>query len=157
MYIDFRREFAAAAALTVFGVLFAAFAALFLPLGSFASMGPGMFPIIVGLLIFILGVAHGAVTFLAYRRAIDPGEGNSEPIQWHSLVVVVSAMAGFSTVIKFFGLIPAIIVLTAIASLGSEKLTIRHAFLIAIGLVLLAWLVFVWALGLPFTLIDWPF
>jgi hypothetical protein len=65
-------------------------------------------------------------------------------------------MAAFSAGIKFFGLVPAIVFLTIIASFGSDKLTIRTALFIAIGLVALAWVIFVWALALPFTLFKWP-
>lgn len=156
MHTNLRREFAAAGTLALFGLLYGTYAVVYLPIGTFAAMRAGMFPMIVGLLVFVLGTAQGVVTYLAYRRSSEPRTKEVEPIQWHSLAVVVASMAAFSAGIKFFGLIPAIVFLTVIASFGSDKLTIRAALLIAAGLVALAWGIFVWALALPFTLLKWP-
>ena len=109
---NLRREFAAAGTLAIFGLLYGTYAAFFLPIGAFAAMGAGMFPLIVGFLVFILGTAHGVVTYLAYRRASAPAAKEAEPVQWHSLAVVVASMAAFYAGIKVFGLMPAIVFLT---------------------------------------------
>lgn len=156
MHANLRREFAAAATLALFGAVYGTYAVVYLPLGTFAAMRAGMFPMIIGFLVFALGTAHGVVTYLAYRRTSGRSTRETEPIQWHSLAVVVASMAAFSAGIEFFGLIPAIVFLTVIASFGSDKLTLRTALLIAAGLAALAWVIFVWGLALPFTLMKWP-
>lgn len=154
---NYGRDIAAAAVLLFFGLSFAAYAIAYLQLGSFARMGPGMFPMLVGLVVAGLGTFQGVLTLRAMRANRATQDEPPEPIQWYSLVVVIAAMGLFAVVIRWFGLIPAIFTLSTVASFGHPRLTPALSFLIALVLSVLAWLIFVVALGLRFELVRWPF
>lgn len=146
------------AGLLLAGIGYAGYAASQLRLGSFAEMGPGMFPFLIGAILALLG---GAVLTLALLDADGKRAGDaltpSEPIEWRSLVIVLAAMTAFTLVITWFGMLPAIFVLCLIAARASEKLTVPVTLALATGLSVAAWLVFVEVLGLHLQLWAWPF
>ena len=146
------REFAAGAVFVAAGLFFAGFALAQLRLGSFAQMGPGLFPFLIGLALILIGLGHLALT--ATRAELT---GEVETVERRALVWVIAAMLAFGLAIAWFGLIPAIFALVFVAAQASEKLTWRSAGLLSAGLAFAAWAIFIETLGLSFTLLRWPF
>jgi hypothetical protein len=145
------REITAGAILLVAGLFFVLYALATLGLGSFAKMGPGMFPVLIGA---ALGLIGGAQIVVALRPVTAR---EVEPVEWRALAVVATAMFAFAAVIGWFGLIPAIFAMVLIAQLASHRITLRASVLLAAGLAIAAWVIFVKALGLPFRMFEWPF
>lgn len=155
-----KRDIAAGVTIALFGIWFAGYAALKLPLGSFAKMGSGMFPFLTGAGLAICGATLASQKFVAWRRAlasVEPDVGEAEPVQWASLVIVVAAISAFAFLIRPFGLAPATFALILVASTASKELRPWVAALLACALTALAYLIFIVGLGLPFDLIKWPF
>ncbi|GAB4217694.1 MAG: tripartite tricarboxylate transporter TctB family protein [Rhodoferax sp.] len=126
--------------------------------GSSASMGPGYFPRVLGLLLAVVGLVI-AVRALVMRH---PADGPIGPWAWRPLVFVVAANAVFGVLLvglpalhlPAMGLMAAIVGLTLLASLAGERFKLREALGLAGVLALGSYLVFVLLLKLQ--LAVWP-
>ena len=130
-----------------FGLFAAIYAAVHYNLGSAVRMGPGYFPVWVGALVAILGLA----LLLRSLRL----EGPRLPrIRLRPVLFVLGASVAFGYLLKPLGLVLATILLVAVSALGGHEFRWREAVLLAAGLAAFAVAVFVFGLGLPFPL--WP-
>jgi len=148
MYDRDYRDIASGAVLTLIGASAAIYAASTLPLGSVARLGPGMFPTAVGIILALLGLV---IAIPALFR-----KGAPHPIDIRSLVAVSVSILAFAVIIPFFGMVPAILVLTAIASRANNALTPIGTLMVGVGLSALAFLIFRLGLNLPIALFNWP-
>lgn len=116
------------------------------------GIGPGYFPVVLSIILIILGawVALGAV--LTTR---DDAEG-MESIEWRPFLAVFGAIAAFGVTVYAAGLLPAVFVLVLVAALASGPIS-RTSLLIAVGMTLFTWLVFIVALRLPVDPYKVPF
>lgn len=137
------------AVLLAFGGFVAIYALLNYPVGTPSKMGPGMFPVAVGILTGLLGLV---LLFQARSKA--------EPMPKFRVLVPLLISLGivaFALLIRPFGLVPAVIALTVISSFA--ELEFRPVTLVAlcVSLGLMAWLIFNVALSLPIPAFRWPF
>ena len=140
------------------GLMFIAVAALGLwlsrnyPVGTALRMSTGYVPrllcwVLIGLgtIILIQGVME--------TSAEAPDDRGALRRLWPVLVVTASLVA-FGLTLERLGLVLAIVLLVAIASLGARGLKLWEALAAALGLVAIAWTIFILGLGLPIPL--WP-
>jgi hypothetical protein len=127
--------------LAAFGVAFA-IGAMTYTVGSPVRMGPGFFPLIVGALLAVLGVA------IAIRPALDGEEGAITVPTWRGLVLILGAIVLFGLTVRGLGLVPSIFLTTLIASLASQRTRVMGAFVLAVSLTALCVLIFVVGLSL---------
>jgi hypothetical protein len=118
-------------------------------LGTFGQMGPGMFPFSLGVLIAAVGLI---IMIPAFFR---PG-GLPVP-EWRPLFFVLAAVASFALVTAYFGLAPAIAVLTVLSVLADNKLGPLGTFILAIVLCVIAIVIFRMGLGIQIPIYRWPF
>lgn len=118
-------------------------------LGTFRRMGPGMFPLLLGVILAGFG---GLIAVPAFFRA-----GPRFQIRLWSPLFVLAGVAAFALVVRPFGLIPAILAVTIISSLAELRVRPVSLALLCAGLCTLAWLVFRVGLGLPMPMLRWPF
>lgn len=120
------------------------------PIGTLARMGPGFFPTAVGALLAVVGL------LIALSASPEAGGGASHPAfdlrAWGGLVGGVVAFIVFG---EYGGLIPATFAIVFVSSLGDRNNTPRQAFWLALGMVVIAVVVFWWALQLQFSLFRW--
>ena len=126
--------------------------------GTGARMGPGYFPLMLGVLLALLGVV---ITFKALVLETQDGEpvGNWA---WKPLFFIIAAnlvfgvMLGGLPSIKLpaMGLMVAIYALTLIASLASEDFKLKEVLLLATVLAVMSYLTFSLLLKLQFPV--WP-
>lgn len=125
--------------------------------GSSASMGPGFFPLMLGLLLVLLGLlitAHAMV-----RSTLGDKIG---AWAWKPLFFVIAANLLFGLLlgglpsrgVPSMGLVLAIYGLTLVASLAGEKSSLKEGMALATVLALGSYLAFVAVLNLPFAV--WP-
>jgi hypothetical protein len=154
----YRRDIIAGAALSMFGIFISIYAATQLSLGTFAQMRSGMFPLMAGAAVALLGLAM-LVTAVLSERAGHAAEGAevAEAPEWRSLASVVAAIGAFGLLIKYVGAVPAVFALVLISSLASDKLTFKTALLVAACMSFVTWSVFILGLGLPIEVLDWSF
>ena len=135
------------------GLMFIAFAAVALlsargySLGSAGKMGPGYFPLLLGVVLALIGVILVARSF-----AID-GE-RIGTLSVLPLSVVALAVSIFAVSIETLGLVFALVVATVVSALASRETRLHEAALLAAALAAFAVGVFVYGLRLPLPV--WP-
>lgn len=148
MYRRDYRDLIAGALLIAVGLI-AAFNAMYsYPLGSLRHMGPGMFPMMLGWLLAGLGV-------LVILPALFRGGVLPQP-ELRPLIVVCAAVLAFGATIRTLGLAPAVVATVLVAVLADNKITLYGALILAAGLSVAAVLIFVYALGMPLQIVNWP-
>lgn len=115
--------------------------------GTLLSMGPGYFPRVVSGLLLLLGILILLIG-LRGRRA--------EPEAWQirPSLLVLGGIVAFGLSLERLGLVVAVTLLAVISALAERDRGVVETIALAAGLNLIAWLVFVKALGLP--LAVWP-
>jgi hypothetical protein len=111
------------------------------PVGSARQMGPGYFPVSLGLLMLTLG----AVLCLEGLRAPEP----AEPADRRAFLAVIAGIAAFALLLGRLGLVPATFALVLVASAARPGSRPLATLLLAAAISGLALLLFRQLLGLP--------
>ena len=157
MNIKSQKDFFSGLMFTAVGLAFA-WGATKYSLGTAARMGPGYFPLMLGILMAILG---GVITFKALVVETEDGDKVG---RWalKPLFFIISAnllfglMLGGLPSIKFpaFGLIVGIYALTFVASLAGKEFKFKEVAVLATILAVISYLAFILLLKLQFPV--WP-
>jgi hypothetical protein len=115
-------------------------------LGTMSRIGPGGFPLLIGIVLGVLGLAHIGVAF-----ASSGGSGFSGWDGRATLLIPLSAIV-FAVTIDRFGLVPAIVASVFVAALANPKFRLVEAVIVCLALAVFGAGLFVYALNLPFTL-----
>lgn len=142
-----RRDLVSGTALGGFGLAYALYTAMGLPLGSLNRMGPGMFPFGLGLLLALFGLVI-AINALAHDERIS-GAGVK------TACFILGALAVFALSVQRFGLVVAIVLATCITSWIMPKRSLRVVAMLCVFLTLLAWLLFKIVLGINIPMFAW--
>jgi Tripartite tricarboxylate transporter TctB family len=155
--IQSQKDFFAGLMFTVVGGSFAAGASQY-TLGSGAKMGPGYFPLILGILLAVLGCA------IAVKSMITPTPDGDKvgKFAWKPLFFIIAANLVFGASIgglpliglKPLGLIVGIYLLTYIASHAGEEHNFKEVAVLATILAALSYVAFIVLLKLQFPV--WP-
>ena len=157
MKIKSQKDFFAGLMFTVVGIAFA-WGATTYSVGSGARMGPGYFPLMLGILLGILGiiVIFGSLTI----ETVDGEPVGS--IAWRPLGYIIGANLVFGILLgglpsiglPAMGLIAAIYALVLIAGLAGEQYHIKSSLILATILAVGSYVAFVVLLKLQFQV--WP-
>lgn len=122
-------------------------------IGSFSRMGPGLFPVIVGSLLALLGFVVLIVPLLkrSGSSALLPS------IEPRPFFVILAAIGTFAIVIEYFGLIPAVIMVTFISAMAHSSTTLLITTVVAVVISASAAILFRGLLQIPLDLFSWPF
>jgi hypothetical protein len=137
----------------VFGGIGAMAAALStrLDVGTVTRLGPGGFPLLLGSILAVLGLAHiFSAARPEHREHFGAWEGKASKAV---LLIPLSAVV-FAVVIDRFGLIPAIITSVFVGGLANPTVRMLELMILCVGLAGLGAGLFVYGLGLPFTLFE---
>ncbi|MDA8445460.1 tripartite tricarboxylate transporter TctB family protein [Paracidovorax valerianellae] len=127
-------------------------------IGNGARMGPGYFPLILGIILAILGAA---ITF--YATVVESVDGDKiGKWAWKQLFYILASNFAFGVLlaglpsfgVPAMGLIVAIYALVFIASLAGDTFKAKEVFVLATVLAVGSYVAFVWALKLQFPV--WP-
>ncbi|HMJ43975.1 MAG TPA: tripartite tricarboxylate transporter TctB family protein [Pseudolabrys sp.] len=135
------------------GVMFLCFAAVGLyvargySLGKSGTMGPGYFPILLGIVLGLLGL-------LLVARAVTKGDEALSALSIRPLLFLVIAVVAFGVTIQPLGLILSLLLTLAIAALASRETRPLETSILAIGLAALSVGVFHYALQLPLPILP---
>ena len=121
--------------------------------GTLNRMGPGFFPVMLGVILLVVGVgiAFGA-------RRIDPDatmEEAAQPPEWRGWICIMLGIAAFVVLGQYGGLLPASFAIVFISALGDRENTVRSALLLSLAVCVIAVVVFWWALQLQLPLFGW--
>jgi hypothetical protein len=117
------------------------------PMGTPTRMGPGYFPTVLGGVLAVLG------SIIAVRSLWRGGE-RIPPVRLRPLALIIWAVIGFALLVKPLGLILAAFVLVFFSCLGGWQFRAREVIVLSAVLILISVILFVFGLGLQFTL--WP-
>ena len=134
-------DIAAGSIFIVFGLAFA-LQSLTYEVGTPFRMGPGFFPLLLGVLMTVLGVMIVASGFVTDR------EEWLADVPWRGLVLITAAFIFFGLTVRGLGVVPSLFVTTALAGLASVRVRPLTAVLIAAGLTATSVIVFIVALQL---------
>ena len=157
MRIKSQKDFFAGLLYMVIGIAFA-WGATTYNIGDGARMGPGYFPLLLGVILAIIGG-------IVMARALVVETPDGDPIgrwAWKPLAFIIAANFLFGILlggwpllgIPSMGLIIAIVVLTFVAALAGDEFKFIEVLILAILLAVGSWAAFVWGLNLQFQV--WP-
>ena len=157
MRIKSQKDFFAGLLYMVIGIAFA-WGATTYNIGDGARMGPGYFPLLLGVILAIIGG-------IVMARALVVETPDGDPIgrwAWKPLAFIIAANFLFGILlggwpllgIQAMGLIIAIVVLTFVAALAGDEFKFIEVLILAILLAVGSWAAFVWGLNLQFQV--WP-
>lgn len=124
-------------------------------IGTLSRMGPGYFPLALGVLLTLVGIG----IFLTARAAeaiAAPGEPSAaKPRDWRGPLLILLGIFAFIVLGKYGGLLPATFALVFISALGDRGNSVKSAFLLSAGILVVCFVVFYWGLRLQFPLFTW--
>jgi hypothetical protein len=127
--------------------------------GTGARMGPGYFPLLLGILLTVLGLF---IMLKGLRKSQD-GQGDKlGSVAWKPLVFIIGANLLFGVLLgglpsiglPSFGLIAAIYALTVISGMAGERYSLKGSLILATILAITSYVAFVKLLNLQFQV--WP-
>ena len=150
--IYYRKDFWSGMMFTGFGAVFAILSRSY-DMGTLGEMGPGWFPLVLGLLQTALGILITVGASMAGKPVSD-GDGAIEPIGWKELSLVLLAIALFALSLASLGVILSVMVMVGVASFAAHERRLLEMAAVAIVLCALCYAVFVRGLGVPLPV--WP-
>ena len=100
------------------------------PIGDFSRAGPGLFPLIVSVLLALVGIA--TVVRSRFTPAVPLG------FNLKNIFIIIAALCGFSIASHFIDMLAGIVVLVFIASLAASSYSWVRNVKIAVGLIIVA-------------------
>ena len=157
MKLASQKDFFSGVLFTAVGIAFAVGATNF-EVGNAARMGPGYFPLLLGILLGILG---SAITIKSFTTGL-PGGDKVGSIAWRPLGYVLGANLAFGALLvglpsigfPSMGLIVAIYALVIISSMARQAFSIKESLVLATILSVGSFVGFVYLLKLPLPV--WP-
>lgn len=138
------------------GGLLLALGALRYPLGTASAMGPGYFPLILGVLLAVLGlivlvgvvprITRNDLKFLPDRCLITP--------QLRSFAAVSAAILLFAALLYPLGLLVTVPILVGVSSLASGEVRATRVAMTSAVLTILVYLIFVLGIGVRLPLLP---
>ncbi len=120
-------------------------------IGTLSHMGPGFFPVTLGVMLTITGLLIIIAAFL--RPEVQSGE--SLRPEWKGWICIGASIVAFVVLGSYGGLLPAAFAIVFIAALGDRLNTLRSALTLAVGMVGIAVVVFWWGLQIQLPLLRW--
>lgn len=147
MRIASPKDFWAGALFGGLGLFASVYAAFEYKIGTAQRMGPGYFPLCIGIIVAILG----GVLLVGSLKV----EGPPVPkIQWRPMLLVVAGSIAYGYLLKPAGLVLATALLTIVSAAAGHEFRWKESVVLAVVLAAFSVGIFVYALGLPFPL--WP-
>ncbi len=143
-------------ALMVLVGLSAAYAAQSYNIGSLAHMGPGYFPCAVGILLAITGI----LIALTAKKKPSGAEAalvghNHEIPDFRGAACIILGTIAFYFCGEYLGLLPATFAIVFISALGDRSNSVMACFVLAMAMMLVAVVIFWWALQVQMPLVKW--
>ncbi len=126
---------------------FAAFYAQRYEFGALNRMGPGYFPVALGILLAVLGLL---IALPAWFRPHVPGDS----ARWKVLAIIIGSVVFFALTLKPLGLILSTALAVFISTLADPDITWKVRGNVSVGVAIITWIVF--SFGLSMVLPTWP-
>lgn len=141
------KDFLAGLMMIVVGAV-AFYMALDYPFGSALRMGPGYFPRVLAGIFIAFGLYVGL-------RGLRSGEKVGGIWGWKSLAYITVSLVIFGWLMERVGLIPSLVVMFFLAALAGHEFKWKEVIILSTVMILFAYGVFIYGLGLPYRLFWW--
>lgn len=128
------------------GLFFAIYAYLNYNIGSSRSMGPGYFPILLGVALIGIGFIIAVTSWYRTRQDFK--------FDWKGSLFVIGSISLFGISIEPLGLLPATFLSVILSMLPVRGMNTKKRFTVAIGICLVTYVIFVLGLGMPIKAIN---
>jgi len=118
-------------------------------LGTARSMGPGYFPLGLGIVLIFLGVC------ILLVDARGPDEGEELKISWRPMIILPVSVLVFAALIQRFGLGPSIFLAVFTSTFADKKISIRTALIISTVMMVVTILIFIVGLDMQTGAFKW--
>ena len=122
--------------------------ALDYPFGSALRMGPGYFPRVLAGLFIAFGIYVGL-------RGLRAPEKVESVWGWKALAFVTAAFWIFGWLMDRVGMVPSLVVLFFVSAFAGHEFKLKEVIILATVMIIFAWAVFIYGLGLPYRLFWW--
>ncbi len=143
-----QKDVAAGAIYVLFGAGFA-IGALNYRMGDAARMGPAWFPFWIGILLVIVGLLTAAMGMKATATEDKVKRPEFSTVGW-----ILGAVVLFGLLLQPLGLIASLFILVMVSGFGSHEFTWRGTLLLAFGMIVFSYCVFIYGISLQIPL--WP-
>jgi hypothetical protein len=141
------RDVAAGLLFLIAGLHFVIVSWTTLRMGTALQMGPGYFPLVLGIVLSLLGIA---VIVVALRSApVSFGD-----VSWRGVILVTASIIFFAATIRGLGVALGLGGAVLLAALSTEKNSFLQSLAISVVFTALSIVVFVWALGITLPVIG---
>ena len=123
--------------------------------GTLTHMGPGMFPVILGVVLICLGIAilvSAVLTPRAHDEYILPVRR-----EWLGWSCILAGPIMFIVGGSYLGMAPATFLCVFVSAMGDRTATLRSSATLALGITVVGCLLFYYLLHIPFALFRWGF
>ena len=121
--------------------------------GSLVAMGPGFFPLALGVLLAFIG----ALILIDASRAAAPvasGIGGSAP-DWRGWGCIAAGILAFVLLAPNFGMFPGTFACVFVSAFGDRTATLRASLILALGISIFGVLLFSYGLHIPLAPFSW--
>ena len=118
------------------------------PLGSLNRMGPGFFPVSLGVILTVTGL----LIALSAKASGPPGAHGPMAPDLRGWACILAGVAAFAVLGQRAGLVPATFAVVFISAMGDRRNSLGAAAMLALVMVVVCVVVFVWLLNIPFNL-----
>jgi hypothetical protein len=147
-----KRDFYAGGLMTLLGAGVALDSSTY-DVGSLTHMGPGMFPLMLGVVLTFIGIlifGTSLVTPLGEDEHILPRQK-----EWRGWFCIIAGPVLFIIFGHFFGMAPATFMCVFVSALGDRTATLKSSALLGLIITVPGVLLFSYVLKLPFPLFRW--
>jgi len=120
--------------------------------GSLSLMGPGYFPLLLGLLLIMVSMIMIATSSVDIEEDLNRYGGKPQYRAW---AYVVLGMVLFILLGQYGGLVPATFALVFVSALGDRSNSVKAAILLGLAVSILAVAIFHYGLRMQFPLFAW--
>jgi len=149
-----KRDFYAGGVMTLLGAA-VTLDSLSYTLGTLTHMGPGMFPLMLGVTLTFIGVLILGAAIVA--PLTDDERILPEKPEWFAWACILAGPIAFIILGEFFGLVPATFACVFIPALGDRTATLKGSAVLAAGVTVFGVALFSYVLKIPFPLFRWDF
>lgn len=121
------------------------------PIGTLGRMGPGFFPVALGVILALAGLAIATSARFAEREVAK----KALPPEWRGWICICLSIVAFVVLGKYGGLVPATFAIVFISALADRQNTIKSAIVLSLAIIAICIIVFWWALQMQFPLFGW--
>ena len=149
--LHIRQDYYAGALMVIIGLVTATEGRNY-PLGTLQKMGPGYFPVVLGVLLIVLGA------LIAGTASVGRAAAEHETLprnEWRGWACIIAGPALFIVLGKFAGLIPATFACVFVSALGDRSMTLKGAVVLSVCVAAFGVVVFSYFLQIAMPVLTW--